>query len=77
MHDIVDDLYQRAIDFMHQGGLCMEEDYVGKQQNIYLCCFISGSKTAGVGMPNVFYERMLCSHPHYRERQISDPRVLW
>ena len=30
MHDIVDDLYQRATDFMHQGGLRMDEDYVGK-----------------------------------------------
>ena len=55
MHDIVDYLYQRATDFMHQGGLCMDEDYVGKQQNNYLWCFISESKTAGVwGCPMRF-----------------------
>ncbi len=72
MHDIVDDLSQRATDFMHQGGLRMDENYVGKLQDIYLWCFISESKTV-----NVFYERVLCWHPHYRARQISDARVLW
>jgi hypothetical protein len=50
MRDIVlvDDLYQRATDFMHQGGLRMDEDYVGKPQDIYLWCLISESKAAGV-----------------------------
>ena len=38
MHDIVDDLYkpERATDFMHQGGLRMDEYFVGKLQDIYL-----------------------------------------
>ncbi len=36
MHDIVDVLYQRATDFMHQSGLCMDEDYVGKPQDLPL-----------------------------------------
>jgi hypothetical protein len=55
MHDIVDDFYQRATDFMHHGGLSMDEDYVGKPQDIYLWCFISESKKAGVwGCPMRF-----------------------
>jgi hypothetical protein len=55
MHDIVDDLYQRATDNMHQGGLCMDEDSVGKPQDIYLCCCICESKTAIVwGCPMRF-----------------------
>ncbi len=41
-------LYQSATDFMHQGGLRMDEDYVGKPQDIYLWCYISESKTAGM-----------------------------
>ena len=48
MHDIVDDLYDRATDYMHKGGLRMDEDFVGKPQDIYLWCFICESKTAGV-----------------------------
>ncbi len=55
MIDIVDDLYQRATDFMHQGGLRMEKDNVGKLHYIYLCCYISESKTACVwGCPMRF-----------------------
>ena len=47
MHDFVEDLYKRASEFMHQGGLRMDENFVGKPQDIYLWCFICKSKTAG------------------------------
>ena len=30
MHTIVDDLYERATEFMHKSGLYMDEDFVGK-----------------------------------------------
>ncbi len=57
-HDIIDDLCKRATDFMHQEGLHMDEDHVGKQQNIYFLCFISESNTAGVlGCPMCFTSR--------------------
>ena len=55
MHDIVDDLYKLATDFMLQGGLRMDEYCVGKPQDIYLWCFICESKTTGVwGCPMLF-----------------------
>ncbi len=55
MYDIVDDLYKLAADYMQQGGLRLDEDFVGKLQDIYLWCSICESKTAGVwGCPILF-----------------------
>ena len=61
----------------------MNEDFVGKPQDIYLC-FICESKMAGVwatlGMPDApsdaVYYLLLCGHPYYRDKVISDDRVL-
>ena len=36
MHEIIDDVFIRATDFMHAGGIFMDEDNVGKQQDLYL-----------------------------------------
>ncbi len=46
IHEIVDDLYQRATHFMHDSdsGVRMDEDFVGKQQDLYLWCSVGGSE---------------------------------
>ena len=55
MHTIVDDLYERATEFMHKSGLYMNEDFVGKSEDLYLWSFISESKRATVwGCPMRF-----------------------
>ena len=48
MHSIVDDLYERATEFMHKSGLHMHEDFVGKSHDLYLWSFICESKSASV-----------------------------
>ena len=48
MHAIVDDLYERATEFMHKSELRMHEDFVGKSQDLYLWSFVCESKTASV-----------------------------
>ena len=48
MHAIVDDLYERATEFMHMSELRMHEDFVGKSQDLYLWSFVCESKTASV-----------------------------
>ena len=55
MHTIVDDLYERATEFMHKSGLYMNEDFVGKSEDLYLWSFISESKRATIwGCPMRF-----------------------
>ena len=72
MHSMVDDLYERATEFMHKSGLHMHEDFVGKSHDLYLWSFICESKSASVwGCPMRFYFRLLCGHPHYGEREVS------
>ena len=33
-HDIVDDIYRRAENFMHESGTVMQPDYVGKPEDL-------------------------------------------
>ena len=40
MHDIVEDLYQRATDFMHDSGVRMDGDFVGKSHDLNLWCSV-------------------------------------
>jgi hypothetical protein len=44
-HDIVDDIYRHAENFMHESGTAMQPDYVGKPEDLYLWCLIRQSKT--------------------------------
>jgi hypothetical protein len=44
-HEIVDDIYRHAENFMHESGTVMQPDYVGKQEDLYLWCLIGESKT--------------------------------
>ncbi len=36
MHEIIDDIFMCAANFMHKSGLRMDEDHVGKQETLYL-----------------------------------------
>ena len=44
-HEIVDDIYRHAENFMHESGMIMQPDYVSKQEDVYLWCLIGQSKT--------------------------------
>jgi hypothetical protein len=44
-HDIVDDIYRHAKNFMHESRTEMQPDYVGKPEDLYLWCLIQESKT--------------------------------
>jgi hypothetical protein len=41
----VDDIYRHAENFMHESGMLMEPDYVGKPEDLYLWCLIGETKT--------------------------------
>ena len=45
MHSIVDDLYERATEFVHKSGLHMHDDFVGKLHDlIYGLSYVSQSR---------------------------------
>ncbi len=43
-HEIINDIFMRATDFMHEGSLRMDEDHVGKPQDLYFWCSVSVAK---------------------------------
>ena len=45
VHDNVDDIYMCATEFMHQGRLLMDENCVGKPQDLHLWCFTLQTQT--------------------------------
>ena len=45
---IIENLFVRATEFMHDSGLRMDEDFVSKQQDLYLWCSVGGSKNWGL-----------------------------
>ena len=48
MPEIIDNVFMRATEFMHQSGIRMDEDHVGKQQDLYLWCSVGGAKNLGL-----------------------------
>ena len=38
MPEIIDNVIMLASEFMHAGGIRMDEDHVGKLQDLYLWC---------------------------------------
>ena len=44
MDEIIENVFMRATEFMHAGCICMDEDHVGKPQDLYLWCSVGGSK---------------------------------
>jgi hypothetical protein len=47
VHDIVDDIYRHAENFMHESGTVMQPDYVSKPEDLYLWCLIGSRRRAG------------------------------
>ncbi len=45
VHEIVDDIYRHAENFMHDSSTVLQLDYVGKPEDLYLWCLIGDSKT--------------------------------
>jgi hypothetical protein len=44
-NEVNNDIYSLADDFMHEIGLVMQPDYVGKPEDLYLWCLVRDSKT--------------------------------
>ncbi len=44
MHEVIDDIFMCATEFMHKSGLPMDEDYVRRHLNPYLWYSAGGSK---------------------------------
>ena len=44
MEEIIDNVFIRATEFMHDSGLRMDADHVGKPQDLYLWCSVDGGK---------------------------------
>ncbi len=44
MHEIVEYIFMAANEFMEESGLRMDEDHVGKPQELYLWCSVGGAK---------------------------------
>ncbi len=65
--------YMRATEFMHQGGLLMDEDFASRLQDL------RGSvKDAWcLMMPDVFHELLLCRRLQFGKAGLSDSRDQW
>ncbi len=62
MHEIVKDVFMGAIAFMHDSCLRMDEDHVGKPEDLYLWCSVGGAKNWGLwGCPMRFTPCCPCS----------------
>jgi hypothetical protein len=48
MHEIIDDIFMRATEFMHESGLRMDQDNVGKPEGLCLWCSVCGAKNWGL-----------------------------
>ena len=62
MPEIIDDVFMRATDFMHAGGIRMDDDHVGKPKDLYLWCSVGGAKNWGLwGCPMRFTSGCPCA----------------
>ena len=48
MDEIIENVFMRATEFMHQSGMRMDADHVGKPQDLYLWCSVGGAKNWGL-----------------------------
>jgi hypothetical protein len=64
MHEIIDEIFMRATDLMQESCLRMDEDHVGKPQDLYLWCSVSGAKNWGLGgCPMPVQDLLSLRHP--------------
>ena len=62
MPEIIDNVFMRATEFMHQSNLRMDGDHVGKPQDLYLWCSVDGAKNWGLwGCPMRFTTGCPCA----------------
>ncbi len=62
MHDIVENIFTCATEFMHDSCLHMDEDHVGKPEDLYLWCLVGGAKNWGLwGCPMRFTTGCPCA----------------
>ncbi len=62
VHEIVNDVFKSAIAFLHYSCLCMDEDHVGKPEDLYLWCWVGGAKNwSRWGCPMRFTTGCLCA----------------
>jgi hypothetical protein len=62
MEEIIDNVFVRATEFMHDSGLRMDADHVGKPQDLYLWCSVDGGKDWGLwGCPMRFTTGCPCA----------------
>ena len=62
MDEIIENVFMRATEFMHQSGMRMDADHVGKPQDLYLWCSVGGAKNWGLwGCPMRFTTGCPCA----------------
>ncbi len=62
MNEVVENVFTRTAEFMHDSGLRMDEDHVGKPGDLYLWCSIGGAKNWGIwGCPMRFTTGCPCA----------------
>jgi hypothetical protein len=69
-HDIVDDFYRHAENFMHESGTEMQPDYVGKPEDLYLWLDWGVEDVPAVRVSDALLLRM--RHRHTDERDKAD-----
>ena len=74
MEEIIDNVFVHATEFMHQSGIRVDEDHVGKQQDLYLWCSVGGGS---LGLPNAVHDRLSLRNPHYRDTELSHASGFW
>ena len=62
MDEIIENVFMRATEFMHQSGIRIDADHVGKPQDLYLWCSVGGAKNWGLwGCPMRFTTGCPCA----------------
>ena len=62
LDEIIENVFMRATEFMHQSGMRMDGDHVGKPQDLYLWCSVDGAKNWGLwGCPMRFTTGCPCA----------------
>ncbi len=67
-HEIVDDIYRHAENFIHESGRVMQPDYLGKPEDLYLWCLIGESPAVRVS--DALLLRMRHWYTHYRDKAV-------
>jgi hypothetical protein len=76
VHEIVDDIYRHAENFMHESYMVMQPEYVGKPEDLYLWCLIqvdwAVEDVLGVRVSDALLLQMRHLHTDYY-RDKADP----